>query len=259
MHRGVGKSIAVILGVSILAGQAGCSAVRGPSRAGRAPADRAAVLRPGKLGGAADGRRVFFDFWNESLIREDVKVGTVFMGDSITELWSLSAYFVASDGTIENRGISGDMARAMAKRFEADVVQLRPRNVVILAGTNDVRELTDAGKGDEEIVNTVVEAVLSMMDQARAAEITTFVCSILPTNSDWNRHANRTGLRAVINDKVKSACAARGCTYVDYAAKMSDGNLRKDLANDGLHPHYAGYAIMRDCLLEAARKQGVRF
>lgn len=240
---------------------AGCAATGTPARAGRTTDERATIVKPGLFGdnAAADRLRGRFDFWNEQIVREDVKVGTVFMGDSITELWNLNAYFVPSDGVIENRGIGGDISTHMARRFEADVLQLRPRNVVILAGTNDVARMLEK-KSDEEIIQTVVSAIESMMDAARAAKINVFVCSILPTNPDTKAHDGKKRILPQINEKLRAACKARGCVYVDYWSEMIDagGDLRKDLANDGLHPHYAGYEIMARLVKKAFAEHGRR-
>jgi lysophospholipase L1-like esterase len=260
-HR---RFAAAVLGLFVLG--LGCAQDMRVQRAGesggRTAVEREQLIKPGQFGdgAAADRRRGFFDFWNEQVIREDRAVSTVFMGDSITELWNIPVYLESRYGLIQNRGISGDLASHMARRFEADVVQLRPRNVVILAGTNDVRVLVEAGKSDEEVVGEITASIESMIDQARAAGINTLVCSILPTNSDYRLHDQRTYLRARINERVKAACAVKGCIYVDYAAEMSDeaGDLRKDLARDGLHPHYAGYEIMTRVLQATARANGMR-
>ena len=135
-------ALAVLAGFSI----AGCTGAPLLKYAGRTPQEKEQLIKPGMFGdnAPADRLRGRFDFWNEEVIREDVAVGTVFMGDSITELWQLDAYFAPSDGVILNRGIGGDITTHMAKRFEADVLQLRPRNVVILAGTNDVARMLAA-------------------------------------------------------------------------------------------------------------------
>lgn len=240
----------------------GCGSVAGPRRAGRTDVEREQLIKPGTFGNnaAADRRRGFFDFWNEQVIREDVAVSTVFMGDSITELWQLGVYFVPSDGLILNRGISGDLATHMAKRFQADVVQLHPRQVVILAGTNDVARMSSGGKTDEEIITSVTTSVQDMMGQARAAGIRVLVCSILPTNSDTKNHEPKARILPQINEKLRAACTQQGAIYVDYAEEMRDdqGALLKDLARDGLHPHYAGYRIMADALKEVAARHGLR-
>jgi lysophospholipase L1-like esterase len=251
-------TLAVLVGLAI----PGCSGSPAIKHVGRTQQEKEQLAKPGMFGdnAAADRLRGRFDFWNEEIIREDVAVGTVFMGDSITELWQLDAYFAPSDGVILNRGIGGDIATHMAKRFEADVLQLRPRNVVILAGTNDVARMLAANKPDDEIIPAVTAAIESMMDAARKAGINTLVCSILPTNDDTKNHQGKARILPRINEKLKTACAAKGCIYVDYVPRLADssGALRKDLARDGLHPHYAGYEIMAGCLQETARRKGLR-
>jgi lysophospholipase L1-like esterase len=238
----------------------GCAS-GGLQKAGRSAADKEKLVKPGLFGdnAAADRLRGRFDFWNEEVVRQDVKVGTVFMGDSITELWDLNAYFAPSDGVIENRGIGGDITPHMAKRFEADVLQLRPRNVVILAGTNDAARMLGKNAPDDEIIATVMKNSEAMMDAARAAKINVFVCSILPTNPDTTAHEGKARILPRINEKLKASCKAKGCVYVDYWSATIDaqGALRKELARDGLHPHYAGYEIMARVLKEAAAANGI--
>lgn len=66
----------------------------------------------------------------------------VFMGDSITEGWSgIYPDFFQNKNYI-NRGISGQTTPQMLIRFRADVVDLNPSTVIILAGTNDIAENT---------------------------------------------------------------------------------------------------------------------
>ncbi len=256
----------IILFSGLMFQLAGCVPAGGDSilRAGRTASEKESLVEPGMFGvegkpAAADNRRRYFDFWNEQVIRQDAAVSTVFMGDSITELWNLPVYFQSHRGIIQNRGIGGDLASNMAKRFQADVVQLRPRNVVILAGTNDVSRMVSADKSDEEIVSGVSGPIALMIDAGKAAGINVVVCSILPTNSDHRTYNKRTVLRGQINERLKAFCREKGCIYVDYATAVSDenGSLRKDLARDGLHPHYAGYEIMARVLLDAARAAGL--
>lgn len=255
-------ALVIVAALGLLAGCAHNSGNAGLARAGRTDEARQQLIKPGLFGNnaAADRLRGRFDFWNEEVIWQDVAVGTVFMGDSITELWQLDAYFAPSEGVVLNRGIGGDISTHMAKRFEADVLQLRPRNVVILAGTNDVARMLSAQKTDDEIISTVTEAIGSMMDTARAAKINVLVCSILPTNPDTTNHEGKARILPQINLKLKAACEAKGCIYVDYASHLADdkGALRKDLARDGLHPHAAGYEIMARVLTETAQAHGLR-
>ncbi|HSW45416.1 MAG TPA: GDSL-type esterase/lipase family protein [Phycisphaerae bacterium] len=241
---------------------AGCAADARPKKTVIAAPSTREVIQPGTVGNnaPADKRRGYFDFWNEQVVRQNVAVGTVFMGDSITELWELAAYFVPPAGIIVNRGISGDTAEVMVRRFPADVIQLRPRNVVILAGTNDVARMQGAGVPDDEIVRSVTASLGSMMDAARAAGINTLVCSILPTNGDNKAHADKKRVLPRINEILMKLCDEKGCVYVDYWSRMTDadGDLPRDFARDGLHPHYAGYEVMAEVLLKAAAGNGLR-
>jgi lysophospholipase L1-like esterase len=247
--------------VPLLLAAAGCQN-RTIKQAHRTEEQRQALIKPGNVdkNEHADRLRFRFDYWNEQIVREDVAVGTVFFGDSITEMWELDAWFVASDGVILNRGIGGDVTPSMAHRFEADVIQLKPRNVVILAGTNDAHRMLTAGNPDEEIIAQVVTNLERMARSAQAAGINVFLCSILPTNPDTKPHEGKARILPQINEKLEAYCSANGCIYVDYASALADDQdaLRKDLANDGLHPHWAGYQIMVRVLQDAAKANKIR-
>ncbi len=251
---------ALVMGLSLLISAAGCVMTGAGGLRGRTPADRERLVKPGELGGAADSRRWIFDYWNQQVVRQDAVVGTVFIGDSITDFWNLPVYFTSTDGIMQNRGIGGDVASVMARRFQADVVQLLPRNVVILAGTNDVTFMLMEGRGAADIERDVTASIESMMDQARAAGLNTLVCSLLPTNAGYVTHAAGKPILAAVNERIRAACAAKGCIYVDYASQMSDaaGDLRKDLAYDAVHPSYAGYEVMARTLKETAARHGLR-
>ena len=69
--------------------------------------------------------------------RNELRV--VFMGDSITDSWDNPKYggFFPGKPYID-RGISGQTTPQMLIRFRADVIALKPKVVVILAGTNDI-------------------------------------------------------------------------------------------------------------------------
>src|SRR5262245_54718642 len=62
----------------------------------------------------------------------------VFMGDSITDAWGRRYGKFFPGKPYVNRGISGQTTPQMLIRFRPDVIALKPRAVVILAGTNDL-------------------------------------------------------------------------------------------------------------------------
>ena len=175
----------------------------------------------------------------------------VFFGDSITDLWKLQTYFAGK--TYVNRGIGGQTTPQMLVRFRQDVIDLAPKAVVILAGTNDIAGNTGPMR-DEDI-----EADLATMTElAKSHGVAVVVGSILPVHNYTPRSqdffAQRPARRILdVNRWLKDYCAKNGIVYLDYFSAMVDaeGLLRKELADDGLHPNDAGYKIMAP-LAEAA-------
>jgi lysophospholipase L1-like esterase len=189
---------------------------------------------------------------NAALLSTEPAPGrVVFMGDSITDGWHLAEYF--PDKPYVNRGISGQTTAQMLIRFRPDVVNLKPKVVVILAGTNDI-----AGNTGPMTVEQIEDNYASMAEIAKANNIRVVFASIVPINNYTERAVpfflNRSPEKILaLNKWVKAYCEANGHVYLDYFTPMKDekGLLRKDLAEDGLHPNKAGYKIMAP-LAEAA-------
>jgi len=173
----------------------------------------------------------------------------VFMGDSITEGWGMKAT-PTSPGRGEffpgkpyiNRGISGQTTPQMLVRFRQDVVLLKPKAVVLLAGTNDIAENT--GKETlEEIGNNIA----SMSDLARANGIRVVLCSVLPASDfHWHKGLEPAPKIKELNEWIKEYAAKNGFVFVDYYSPManSEGGLKAELSPDGVHPNKAGYDLM---------------
>jgi len=175
----------------------------------------------------------------------------VFFGDSITDLWKLENYFPGKPYV--NRGIGGQTTPQMLVRFRQDVIDLKPSAVVILAGTNDIAGNTGPMRNED------IEADLaSMAELAKAHGIAPVFASILPVNNYTAQaqdfFAQRPGTRILeMNRWLKKYCEKNGIVYLDYFSAVEDekGLLKKELAEDGLHPNDAGYKIMAP-LAEAA-------
>jgi lysophospholipase L1-like esterase len=168
----------------------------------------------------------------------------VFFGDSITEAWKLAQYFPGKPYI--NRGISGQTTPQMLLRFRQDVVDLHPKVVVILAGTNDL-----AGTTGPESNEDIEANYASMADLARANGIRVVFSSVLPVHNysqgGEDYFAQRPMARILALDAwLKDYCARNHIVYLDYFRAMMDdkGFLKKDLADDGLHPNDAGFKIM---------------
>lgn len=175
----------------------------------------------------------------------------VFFGDSITDLWHLDESFPGKPYI--NRGISGQTTPQMLARFRQDVIDLHPKIVIILAGTNDI-----AGNTGPMRLEDIEANYASLAELARAHDIKVIYSSVLPVHNYTPRSQDFFAQRSPekilqLNYWLSHYCAAGGCAYLDYFSAMVDDKrlLKKDLADDGLHPNAAGHKIMTP-LAEAA-------
>jgi len=180
------------------------------------------------------------------------KPRVVFLGDSITDGWRLNEYY-GGERDFVNRGIGGQITGEMLGRMKADVIDLKPRLVLVLAGINDL------GRG---VAVGAIENNLSMIaDLAEAHHIEPMFASVLPV-SDYHKDVNPQYARTTrlapskileLNGWLKSFCEQRHFRYVDYYSSLVDkaGFLQADLADDGLHPNGKGYRLMAPIALAA--------
>jgi lysophospholipase L1-like esterase len=168
----------------------------------------------------------------------------VFFGDSITEMWSITDSFPGKPYL--NRGIGGQTTSQMLVRFRQDVIDLQPQAVVILAGTNDIAGNTGP------ISNEDIQANYSSLGElARGHNIRVIFSSILPVHNykpkSQEFFAQRSPERILtLNRWLKDYCASNNLVYLDYFSNMVDnqGLMKRDLADDGLHPNKAGFQVM---------------
>jgi lysophospholipase L1-like esterase len=182
----------------------------------------------------------------------------VFFGDSITDIWHLDEYFPGKPYI--NRGIGGQTTPQMLVRFRQDVIDLDPKVVVILAGTNDI-----AGNTGPMRLEDIEADYASMADLARARHIRIVFSSVLPvhnyTEKSKDFFAQRSPEKILeLNRWLKNYVAEHAdCLYLDYFSAMVDdkGLMKRDLADDGLHPNATGFKIMAP-LAEAAIERALK-
>ena len=187
---------------------------------------------------------------NEKIIESENYPLVVFMGNSITENW---AYYHPEFFTEHNylgRGIGGQTSAHMLVRFQSDVIDLHPRAVVIMAGTNDVAH-NAFWVAPEEVVNNVI----SMCTLAKANGIIPIISSIPPcTGFVWNTEIENAGQTIVdINKSLKAYAEANHLVYVDYHSALADENMGfpKELSDDGCHPNPDTYFLMEEMVVKA--------
>ena len=179
------------------------------------------------------------------------KPRAVFLGDSITDGWRLNEYF--GDRDFVNRGISGQVTGEMLGRMKADVLDLKPQTVLILAGTNDLARGTPLA--------TIQNNYAMLAELAASRKVKVVFASVLPIH-DYNKAQNPSLERSkdrppasilALNGWLRTYSAANNHTYLDYFSQTVDaaGMLKAEYAEDGLHPNSAGYRIMAPLALAA--------
>lgn len=166
----------------------------------------------------------------------------VFMGNSITEGWGMVYPDFFKDKPYINRGISGQTTPQMLVRFRPDVVNLKPKVVVILAGTNDI-----AGNTGPSTLEMNEDNIASMVEIAKANNIKAALCSVLPAfDYPWKPGLKPAEKIVHLNKWIKQYADKNNIIYVDYFAPMADeqNGLKKEYSEDGVHPNEAGYKVM---------------
>ena len=136
----------------------------------------------------------------------------VFMGNSITIGWlHLRPEFFENKPYI-NRGISGQTTPQMLIRFRQDVVDLKPKAVVILAGTNDI-----AGNTGPSTLEMIADNIKSMAEIAHANGIKVIISSTLPAyDYPWKPGLEPANKIIELNEMIRNYADAKGHIYLDY-------------------------------------------
>ena len=166
----------------------------------------------------------------------------VFMGDSITEGWSVFLPEFFSNNNYINRGIGGQTTSQMLIRFRQDVINLKPKSVVILAGINDI-----ARNNKFYSLEIIAENIFSMVELAKINGIVPIICSVLPADEfSWNPDISPADSVIKLNRYLKAYANKNQVIYLNYFDEMdnNNGGLRVELTSDGVHVTEKGYELM---------------
>lgn len=194
-----------------------------------------------------------YDSINQAITANKNYPEVVFMGNSITENWGYYHPDFFKNNNFACRGISGQTSAQMLVRFRADVVDIHPKAVVIMAGTNDVAH-------NELFVTPehVVENIISMCEIAKSNKIIPIISSIPPCSGfPWRKEIEHSGETILLINKIlKDYAKANKIIYVDYHSLLSDDNfgLPKELSKDGCHPNKNTYCTMEKLVTDSIKK-----
>jgi lysophospholipase L1-like esterase len=191
-------------------------------------------------------------FWTQ---REKNQGAVVFCGDSLTGNWKGDALKQAFPTLkIANRGIGGDTSRGLLFRFKEDVIELNPKAIVILIGTNDL-----SAHGDPKAVESNITA---MIEQARAhnANVPIVLCTLPPRDNP--KAPTKPNALADTNARIKAMAEKTAMlALVDLHQALADaeGHVVPEYFNDDkLHISPAGYAKWAEALKPAFEKLGIQ-
>ncbi len=178
----------------------------------------------------------------------------VFMGNSITIGWINKCPDFFEGRSYINRGISGQTTPQMLLRFRQDVIDLQPKAVVILAGTNDI-----AGNTGPSTQKMIEDNIASMTQLAQANNIKVILCSVLPASDyPWSKGLHPDKKIPELNKWIKEFAQTHDCIYVDYFSALvnNENGMDSVFSKDGVHPTEKGYAVMAP-LVEQAISQAL--
>ena len=138
-----------------------------------------------------------------------------------------------------NRGVAGERADEILRRFARDVTAAHPRLVIILAGVNDIYQGEQAQR--------LIERLQRLYAQALEQHVTVVACTILPYRGI--SEAQR-AVMAQVNAWIKDYGASHGLLFCDLFSVAHDPASPWQLAGspDGLHPDVSGYRAMGEAL-----------
>ena len=176
----------------------------------------------------------------------------VFMGNSITDVWiNISPEFFEGKSYID-RGISGQTTPQMLVRFRADVINLHPKVVLILGGTNDI-----AGNTGPSTLEMIEDNLASMAELGKANGIKVILSSVLPVyDYPWKPGLEPAEKIVTLNKWMKDYAAKKGFYYLDYYSSVVDERkgMKTEYSKDGVHPNKAGYKVMEILAEKAINK-----
>lgn len=177
----------------------------------------------------------------------------VFIGDSITANWrnpekgGHPEFFTGNNFLA--MGYSGKTTASLKKLFKASVINENPRQVVILAGINDVAQ------NDGEYVpnEKIVENLAWMANEATKNGIRVVLCSVTPSTGFWwsKDISHPEKIIIELNKFIKALAEEKGYAYADYHSALvaTDGGILSSYSNDAIHPNLAGYTVMEGIIL----------
>ena len=200
------------------------------------------------FGWMVDNRKYF---WTQ---RQAGHGAVVFIGDSLTGNWDGKQMAALFPGLkIANRGIGGDVSRGVLFRLQEDALDLEPKALVVLIGSNDL-----SAHADPAGVIANIAAIIAKARQHDAA-MPIVLCTIAPRHSATA--PTKPGAHADLNARITAFAAdQQHLALLDLIPVLGtgyDAPTPENYAADQLHLAPAGYERWAAALHPLFKKLGV--
>ena len=177
------------------------------------------------------------------------------------EKWALEkvlayyADYIEETGiTMLNRGISTETTETMLERIEENVLILKPRNLVMLMGVNDLAENTSY----DEIVNNIQKMI--QLTKQKSPQTNIILQAVYPINVSERTsfyQQFQIGDRSndeinELNEKLEQMAQEENITFLNVNHLLTDEKqeLKAEYTADGLHPTIEGYLAVKDEIIQ---------
>ena len=177
-----------------------------------------------------------------------LKNQTVLLGDSITDFFNWYELFYDfsknSGQAVYNRGISGDTTDRLLERLQENVLNIEPKNIVLLIGTNDI------GRGLP--LSMSIENVSKIIENTKKAcpDVNFVLQAVYPINRGMrDKFEKRSNDKIeLMNKEFLELSKKYDCVWLDITDKLKDetGNLKKEYTFDGLHLNVSAYKVIAE-------------
>lgn len=177
----------------------------------------------------------------------------VFVGDSLTGNWKdLGSSFPGL--AVANRGIGGDGSRGVLFRLQEDVLDLKPRAMVLCIGSNDLS--AHAAPAD------IIANIQAIIAKARAADATMPIVLCTTAPRDNPKAPTKPGAQADLNARIIALGQGQErLAVLDLYAPLAEADGKPKahcFAADRLHLAAPGYEIWARELAPVLERLGVR-
>lgn len=174
----------------------------------------------------------------------------IFLGNSITDGGEFNELFGMPN--IKNRGIRSDIIPGVEKRLD-QVTKGHPAKIFLLIGINDVSH----GHSVATLASRYEHLVKRIRNESPSTRL--YIQSVMPVNNSFRRYKALAGKEKTITDlnkRLRDIADGNGAEYVDLWTFLADseGNLRREFTNDGLHLNGKGYRAWTDGIAERVRE-----